>query len=294
MTPIRRLAFVVNAQKSGATELAAVLADGARAAGVMVRLIGEPPAGEGWLAGQDACCVIGGDGTILGVAGEAARAQVPVIGVNRGGLGFLTTFSDAEARENFSALLAGSFQISPRSLLSCTGSAGPVGLALNEVLIKAEDGLRLVRLEVVADDELVTEYSCDGLIFSTPTGSTAYNLSAGGPLVHPGAEVIALTPVCPHTLSNRSIIFQQGVRLRVRLRSPGARLLVALDGQRGVAVGEQGTVEIAVARDRLLLAQRPDYSHFAIMRAKLKWGGSATGEQKPEAGGQRPEPGQGV
>ena len=279
MPPIRRLAFVVNAQKSGAAELAAVLADHARAAGVAVQIIGEPPTAPGWLAGQDACCVIGGDGTILGVAGEAARARVPVIGVNRGGLGFLTTFSDTEARENFAALLAGSFQISPRSLLTCTAGASPGELALNEVLIKAEDGLRLVRLEVVADGELVTEYSCDGLIFSTPTGSTAYNLSAGGPLVHPGAEVIALTPVCPHTLSNRTIIFQEGVTLQVRLRSPGARLLVALDGQRCLAAGEQDQVAIAVARDRLLLAQRPGYSHFAIMRAKLKWSGSAAGEK---------------
>jgi len=279
MSPIRRLAFVVNAQKSGAGELAAVLADQARAAGVAVQIIGEPPTGPGWLAGQDACCVIGGDGTILGVAGEAARAQVPVIGVNRGALGFLTTFSDAEARADFAALLGGAFQISPRSMLTCTAGPGPSEVALNEVLIKADDGLRLVRLEVLADGELVTEYSCDGLIFSTPTGSTAYNLSAGGPLVHPGAEVIALTPVCPHTLSNRSIIFQHGVKLRVRLRSPCAKLLVALDGQRSLTVGEEGMVEIAVARERLLLAQRPDYSHFAILRAKLKWSGSATADK---------------
>ena len=281
MSPIRHLAFVFNAQKSGAAELATALAAIARTTGVAVQISGEPVIRPGWLQGQDACCVIGGDGTILGVAVEAARAAVPVIGVNRGGLGFLTTFSDEEARANFSSLLAGACQVTPRSMLSCTAGAGPGDLALNEVLIKDEDGSRLVRLEVFADDELVTEYSCDGLIFSTPTGSTAYNLSAGGPLVHPHAEVIAMTPICPHTLSNRSIIFQHGVKLRVRPRSADARLLVALDGQRNLAVGARDTVEIAVAPERLRLIQRPDYSHFAIMRAKLKWSGSTAEEKRP-------------
>ncbi len=276
MPLIRQLAFVVNAQKAGASELATALSDLAQAAGVNVRRTDEPTVPSGWLRGQDACCVIGGDGTILGVAVEAARSAVPVIGVNRGSLGFLTTFSEDEARANFPALLAGSFQVTPRSMLSCTAGDVSGDLALNEVLIKDEDSSRLVRLEVFADGELVTEYFCDGLIFSTPTGSTAYNLSAGGPLVHPGAEVIALTPICPHTLSNRSIILQQGVKLRVRPRSPDARLLVALDGQRSLHVGAQAAVEIAIARERLLLVQRLDYSHFAIMRAKLKWSGSTT------------------
>ncbi len=280
MPPIRQLAFVVNAQKAGASELANALADIARAAGVAVQVTSEPTIPPGWLRGQDACCVIGGDGTILGVAVEAARAAVPVIGVNRGSLGFLTTFSDEEARANFSALLAGAYQVTPRSLLSCSAGATPGDLALNEVLIKDEAGLRLVRLEVFADSEFVTEFSCDGLIFSTPTGSTAYNLSAGGPLVHPGAEVIALTPICPHTLSNRSIIFHHGVKLRVRPRSSDARLLVALDGQRSLHVGASASVEIAIARERLLLVQRPDYSHFAIMRAKLKWSGSTAAEKR--------------
>jgi NAD+ kinase len=275
MPPIRRLAFVVNAQKSGAAELAAVLAASARAAGVEVVRIGEPPAATGWLAGQDACCVIGGDGTILGVAGEAARARVPVIGVNRGGLGFLTTFSDTEARENFAALLAGSFQISPRSLLTCTAGASPGELALNEVLIKAEDGLRLVRLEVVADGELVTEYSCDGLIFSTPTGSTAYNLSAGGPIIHPDSNVIAMTPICPHTLSNRSIIFRDSVKLRVLNRTPGTRVQVAIDGHVDLRAAPSESVNISISRVRLPLAQKKGYSHFAVVRTKLKWSGGA-------------------
>jgi NAD+ kinase len=279
MSPIRRLAFVVNEQKPGAAKLAEALADIARAAGVDVQLTGKPPIPAGWLRGRDACCVIGGDGTLLGIVGEAAREQVPVIGVNRGNLGFLTTFSADESLSTFPALLAGDFQLSPRVMLTCSASPGPHHLALNDVLIKDETGSSLVRLEVYADEELVTDYYCDGLIFSTPTGSTAYNLSAGGPLVHPRAEVIALTPICPHTLSNRSIIFQQGVKIRVQNRPTCQRLLVALDGQPNLAVAGTGTVEIAIAPERLLLAQRTGYSHFAIMRAKLKWSGGGAMER---------------
>jgi NAD+ kinase len=132
---------------------------------------------------------------------------------------------------------------------------------------------RLVRLEVFADGELVTDYTCDGLIFSTPTGSTAYNLSAGGPIIHPAAGVIAMTPICPHTLSNRSIILRENVHLRVFNRSPGSRLLVAMDGQRNLKVAARSPIEISVAKLRLPLAQRDDYSHFSVVRTKLKWSG---------------------
>ena len=141
------------------------------------------------------------------------------------------------------------------------------------MLIKDAINSRLVRLEVVADGKLVTDYTCDGLIFSTPTGSTAYNLSAGGPIIHPSAAVIAMTPICPHTLSNRSIIFRENVRLRVYNLSPGSRLLVAMDGQRNLKVGTRSPVEITIAKRRLQLAQRADYTHFSVVRAKLKWSG---------------------
>ena len=273
MKPIRQLAFVVNAQKEGAPALARELVALARTAGVTLKQTTRFPLPKGWLHGCDACCVIGGDGTLLGVARESAREQVPIIGVNRGSLGFLTTFSADEARAQFLELLEGRFRVDHRAMLECSTGTGPHDLALNDVLIKDEVNSRLVRLEVFADDELVTDYTCDGLIFSTPTGSTAYNLSAGGPILHPSAGVIAMTPICPHTLSNRSIIFRENVRLRVFNRSPGSRLLVAMDGQRNLQVGAQSPVEISVAKLRLPLAQRADYSHFAVVRTKLKWSG---------------------
>jgi NAD+ kinase len=280
MQPIRKLAFVVNEQKNGASELAEALIGIARIIGIEITHTAQFPLPSGFLKGRDACCVIGGDGTLLGVAAEAARERVPIIGVNRGSLGFLTTFSAEEAKAQFPALLSGEFRLAHRSLLDCSTGAGQHDLALNDVLIKDERTSRLVRLEVFADDELVTEYVCDGLIFSTPTGSTAYNLSAGGPLIHPDAEVIAMTPICPHTLSNRSIIFRRDVKLRVQNRGDASRVLVAMDGQRNLVTCENSPVEISVSSLHVLLAQSLDYSHFAVMRAKLKWSGGYTEPDK--------------
>jgi NAD+ kinase len=228
MKPIRKLAFVVNEEKSGAPEIARTLVAAARNAGVKLKQTTRFPIPRGYLDGYDACCVIGGDGTLLGVARESARSKVPIIGVNRGSLGFLTTFSAEEARSGFSELLAGRFHIDNRAMLDCSTGPGSHDLALNDVLIKDQINSRIVRLEVYAGKELVTNYTCDGLIFSTPTGSTAYNLSAGGPIIHPDAGVIAMTPICPHTLSNRSIIFREGVKLRVINRTPSSRLLVSV------------------------------------------------------------------
>ena len=131
-------------------------------------------------------------------------------------------------------------------MLDCSTGPGSHDLALNDVLIKDQINSRIVRLEVYAGKELVTNYTCDGLIFSTPTGSTAYNLSAGGPIIHPDAGVIAMTPICPHTLSNRSIIFREGVKLLVINRTPSSRLLVAMDGQRNLKVGMDSPIEITI------------------------------------------------
>lgn len=276
MTPIRRLAFVVNEQKPGACELAEDLVAVARARGTQTRVSHAFPTPLDHFLDVDACCVIGGDGTLLGAAPAAAQAGIPLIGVNRGTLGFLTPFTADEARDCLPSLLSGDFLTTERALLACRiGDAAPV-LALNDLLIKDAANSRLVRLEVFADDELVTDYLCDGLIFSTPTGSTAYNLSAGGPLIHPGAEVLAMTPICPHTLSNRAIIFRAGVCLRVRNISDGeAGLLIAADGRALPSPAFSDTIEITLAAPRLRLIQRRDHRHFAIVRAKLKWSGAA-------------------
>ena len=273
MKPIRSLAFVVNPGKSGATGLAQELVGAARARGVRLKQTTRFPLPRGFLRGFDACCVIGGDGTLLGVVREAAAEKVPIIGVNRGSLGFLTTFSPEEARSDFGSVLEGSFRLDQRAMLECRVAGGPPQVALNDVLIKDAVTSKLVHLEVFADGELVTDFLADGLIFATPTGSTAYNLSAGGPIVHPRAEVIAMTPICPHTLTNRSIIFRNSVTLRVLNRSKGTALVVGLDGQSELKLGADEAVDVCLSRLRLPLAQRHDYSHFSVMRTKLKWSG---------------------
>lgn len=272
MKPIRKLAFVINEEKEGASALARELVAIARRRGVVLKQTTRFPLPKGYLKGWDACCAIGGDGTLLGVARESAEEQVPIIGVNRGSLGFLTTFSADEARGYFAEILKGAFQVDHRTMLDCSTGPGAHDLALNDVLLKDEVNSRLVRLEVFADGELVTDYTCDGLIFSTPTGSTAYNLSAGGPILHPRAGVVAMTPICPHTLSNRAVIFREDVRLRVFNRSEDSRLLVAMDGQRNMKVSSH-PVEISVAKVKLPLAQRASYSHFSVVRTKLNWSG---------------------
>lgn len=278
MNPVRKLAFVINEQKAGAPALAEELADIARQAGVTFKQTTRFPLPRGYLKGCDACCVIGGDGTLLGVARESAREQVPIIGVNRGSLGFLTTLSADEARAHFAEVLAGVFQVDHRTMLNCSTGGRSHDVALNDVLLKDEVNSRLVRLEVFADGELVTDYTCDGLIVSTPTGSTAYNLSAGGPILHPAAGVIALTPICPHTLSNRAVILRDTVKLQIFNRSPHSRLLVAMDGQRNLQVSARSPVEISVSESRLPLAQRPGYSHFSVVRTKLNWSGGFSGK----------------
>jgi NAD+ kinase len=275
MKPLRKLAFVVNEEKTGASALGRELCAIAQQSGAAIKVTSQFPLSHDFLKGCDGCIVIGGDGTLLGVARDSARLQVPIIGVNRGSLGFLTTFSADEARAHLSDLLNGHFKVDERAMLDCCTGPGSHDLALNDVVIKDEVNSRLVRLEVFADGELVTDYTCDGLIFSTATGSTAYNLSAGGPILHPAANVIAMTPICPHTLSNRSIIFRDSVKIRVFNRSDDSRLLVAMDGQRNMKVSA-GAVDISVAKERLPLAQRADYSHFSVVRTKLSWSGAFT------------------
>lgn len=274
MHPLHKLAFVYNSEKPGAAGLAQELMAIARQTGAKkLKLSGDRKLPRDYFKECDACCVIGGDGTLLGAVHGAAVADIPIIGVNQGSLGFLTTFSADEARAQFAALLGGDYHIARRELLDCKTGPRRNDIALNDVLIKDAKPSRIVRLEVFADGQLVTDYTCDGLIFSTPTGSTAYNLAAGGPIIHPAAAVIAMTPICPHTLSNRTIIFRNDVKLTVLNASKDTQLLVAMDGQRNMVVTHGTPVEISISAHTLSLAQRRDYSHFEVMRAKLKWSG---------------------
>ena len=279
MKELKKLAFLINRTKAESFPLANRLVELAEKAGCQTRVSECFPAPDKFLAGMDACCVIGGDGTLLHIAPQATLYGVPIIGVNRGSLGFLTTFPADTAVEEFKKVLGGQFRLAKRQMLSAT-LGGETHLALNDLVVKEKSNAHLIEMEVWVDDRYVAEYLADGLIFSSPTGSTAYNLSAGGPIIEPSAEVFTMTPISPHTLSNRSIIFPMGRRVRVRGTRPDNEALLLCDGQDIPLNGGALDLEIRMDRSTLEFIQGVDYDYFSVLRQKLGWMGRQKG--RPE------------
>jgi NAD+ kinase len=272
MSKIQRIAIVANRGKPGLAALAQELAQVAEGAGVSAVVPSEHPLAPGVLRGCDACLTLGGDGTLLGVVAQAADFCVPVFGINRGKLGFLANHPSENAAESLLAVLRGDFQVSTRALLA-SGQAGNGRrmLALNDVVISSGGHTHMVRLRVSVDGVFVNSFLCDKLIVTTPSGSTAYNLSAGGPLIEPSAEVFAITPVCPHTLSNRSLIFPRGRVLSVSCESAGSGLFISVDGVSFPSECGALPFEISLAPEKFTLLQPPGFSHFELLRNKLRW-----------------------
>lgn len=274
MQAIRSITFAVNVSKPGATTVAANLAKIVEKEGVRTRTLQDYPLSVDSLKGQDLCCAIGGDGTLLGTLDAALESGAAVLGINLGKLGFLSTFNETEAARNFPALIKGQYSIAERSVLRCRNAKGTTVYGLNDVVIKETHGSRLVRLCVSADGNAVSEYYCDGLIFSTPTGSTAYNLSAGGPIIGPKANAIAMTPICPHTFGNRSVIFDNDTQIKIESGDSGPCPRITIDGRTRFDSDGNFPIELNVAKKTFRLMQNPNHSHFAIVRDKLNWGGS--------------------
>ena len=224
---------------------------------------------------EDLCVAVGGDGTLLGVLDAALAANAAVLGVNLGKLGFLATFSQQEAGDDFVRLIQGEYSIAERSVLRCSNALGESVFGLNDVVLKETQGSGLVRLRVAANSNAVSEYHCDGLIFSTPTGSTAYNLSAGGPIIGPRVSAIAMTPICPHTFGNRSVIFDNSTTITVESSQAAPCPRILIDGRVRFADRGNFPLTITVAEQSFRLMQNPDHSHFAIVRDKLNWGDPA-------------------
>lgn len=269
---IQRLAIVTNLTKPGAVALAEELAAVAREMSVTAAVLTDFPLKENALEGFDACAVLGGDGTLLGAVRPAVRAQVPLFGINRGKLGFLANYSSDNAKESLREVLAGEFQTVRRALLECRTEEGHHALALNDVVLKAADPSRLVRLRVFSQQSgLLNVYRGDGLILCTPTGSTAYNLGAGGPLLDPAADVFALTPICPHTLSNRSVILPRGTVIEIEEEERHEALSLAVDGGTFLATCTSFPVQVRIAEETLPLLQPKGLSHYELLRTKLKW-----------------------
>ena len=233
-------------------------------------------ASKGDLPGQvDAVIVLGGDGTLLSMARAVGDLGVPILGINLGGLGFLTATTLDELLPAMEALLAGGMAVEERMMLAArlVRAGQPIGeyVALNDVVITKSAMSRIIDLSVSVDGRHATAYRADGLIISTPTGSTAYNLSTGGPILFPTMDAVVLTPIAPHTLSNRPIVLPGGQRIDVTLRGD-QEVMLTMDGQVGVPLRERDTVQVGKAPARIRLMRFDQKDFFSVLRTKLKWG----------------------
>lgn len=231
------------------------------------------------LAAQtDLIIVLGGDGTMLGVSRLLAGADVPILGINIGGLGFLTAVSVTEMEAALGSLWSGEYEIDERTLIRAQGSASGNAfdqLALNDFVMSRGTASRLIELEVVVDGETLTHYRADGLIVCTPTGSTAYSLAAGGAVLSPNAQALTITPVCPHTLSNRSVIVSMDSVIEVKNLSERLEVFLTADGQVQLPLALGDVVRIERAREAIRLVRLPGSSFFKTLRNKLNWSGSS-------------------
>ena len=239
------------------------------------RRVAEKP---GLVAQVDLVVVLGGDGTLLSVADSVAAADpdVPILGVNFGSLGFLTEATLPELYPSLEAAVSGRARVEERLVLRATtlraGTALPEHLALNDVVITKSARARMTDLSVSVGEEFVTRVKADGLIVATPTGSTAYNLAAGGPIVQPVVDALVLTPIAPHMLTNRPIVIPAASLVRVQpLMDERDELYVTFDGQEGYQLAAGDEVRIRCADRRVRLLHPSPRSYFEVLRQKLKW-----------------------
>lgn len=228
--------------------------------------------------------VLGGDGTLLGAARRIAQYGIPILGVNIGGLGFLTEIPLKRLYPVMELMLQGRLEVESRLMLETRvlrdKSEICKFLVLNDVVINKGALARIIDLDVHINDQFLTTFRADGLIISTPTGSTAYNLSAGGPILYPTLANFVVTPICPFTLTNRPIILPDSDTVSIGMRKESEETVsLTFDGQVGFDFSSGDKVVINKSKDRLKLVKSPDQTYFEILRAKLMWGG-ATYNQK--------------
>jgi NAD+ kinase len=220
--------------------------------------------------------VLGGDGTVLAAARVAAPPGVPILPVNLGGLGFLTSVTLDELYPALEHLLEGRHRISERVMLSAelvrSGQVLEHQRALNDVVINKGALARMVGLDLHIDDAYVCQYRADGLIVSTPTGSTAYSLSAGGPIVYPTVDAFVITPICPHTLSDRPLVVPDTVKIEVEFEGSEEPVYLTVDGQIGIELKGGDRVRVTKAPEKLKLVRALRKTYYELLRNKLKWG----------------------
>lgn len=224
----------------------------------------------------DVILVFGGDGTFLGVSRLACKHGTPIVGINLGGLGFLTEITVEEVKEMTERILSGDYEIEKRKMLSATIRRGGKEIesheVLNDVVINKGAVARIIDLAIYIEGSHVTTYKADGIILSTPTGSTAYSLSAGGPIVFPGLPVIIVTPICPHTLTNRPLIVPSDMKVEIKVSTVEPDTYLTLDGQIGVQLNTGDVVEVHKSESSVKLIKSPFRDFFNILKTKLMWG----------------------
>ena len=284
----RPIGLIANARKPGARELVTKLVEEfarRKREVVLERRTAELIETDSEAAATDLArdcellVVLGGDGTILQVLHELDDRRCPIFGINLGSLGFLTSVSSADWLKAVERIVEGKYLTSERTVLTVElirdGKLVSTGHALNDAVISRGELSRLIKLEVSIDGEPLTEYSADGLIVATPTGSTAYSLSAGGPVLSPDSGVFVVTPICPHVLTMRPVIVSDASRIEIAPARRERDVFVTLDGQHSESVKAGDLLRISKAPYRLSIAMLSGMSFFEVLRQKLKWSGSA-------------------
>ncbi len=292
MSSIRRLGLVAKAESPDALATAWELADWLRRRGLEVALERSLLEAEGVpaeLAGApvyevaeeyDLLVVLGGDGSLL-VAARTVGSRMPILGVNLGRLGFLTELRRHELYPSLLKVLSGEMGFQERALLDIelSRAEGPPQCyrILNDAVIHKSALSRIIELTLRLDGRVVSHFRADGLILSTPTGSTAYNLSAGGPIVDPGLPVVVVTPICPHTLSLRPLVVPDAGSLEVQLDTQREKVFLTLDGQEGVELRYRDVVRVHRSREKVRLIRVGERTFYDNLREKLRWGGLSGG-----------------
>jgi NAD+ kinase len=225
----------------------------------------------------DVLIVLGGDGTMIATARLVSGRGTPVLGVNLGTLGYLTEFSVEDAIPALESVIRGEYEVDHRIMLDWQvirdGDQVGAGSTLNDVVVNKSALARIIDIDFTVGPHYVTSYRADGLIIATPTGSTAYNLSAGGPIVAPGAEVMIISPICPHTLTNRPLVLSDYAEIKLRINTREQEVMLTSDGQTGMPLMADDRVMIKKSAKTFNTISAKDRDYFQILRNKLKWSG---------------------
>lgn len=282
METIKTVGLIINRNKEQIIQIGLSLIDLLHRQQVQVVAIGpeaealqlEPSSEEAFCAAAQMVLVIGGDGTMLRAARTVYGRDIPILGINQGYLGFLTEIEVEKLEESLEQLLHGQYDIEHRMMLTAQvyrqGNCIAEVNALNDLVVTKGALSRIIKMELYQGEQLVDRYHGDGLIFSTPTGSTGYSLSAGGPIVHPAMDVCIVAPICPHSLIVRPLIFSPEHQLTVRLDANNAPAMLTVDGQNGVELQQGDRIQISKARYDTGLVVLEKRNFFAVLRQKLK------------------------